>query len=219
MRIKIDKTIVGVVREMGRHKAPRQLAALLVAGVDPSQHLVLRIGRKKADVKSWHDIAKARRPGDRVYIEYLSLLAEPKGPDVPMPAMDLRDAIEEFERRGAVIIETSTGRSTEDRKQRKAMIADAVRSLGFGRALPSDVARAIGAKAGRRKRDLSPWRSIIEAEWDAVVRNPTYEHAIAAMIARGAPDDLSRSAVWRAIEQWRGRGKAGRGASLVKRKR
>ena len=75
MRIKIDKTIVGVVREMGRHKAPRQLAALLVAGVDPSQHLVLRIGRKKADVKSWHDIAKARRPGDRVYIEYLSLLA------------------------------------------------------------------------------------------------------------------------------------------------
>jgi hypothetical protein len=195
-----DKSQVGVIRPLPRHKELRQRAALVADGAS----LLYVIG--KDGVTGWRDVAKQRRAGDVVRVEWLSLLAEPKSAAVPMPAMDLRDAIEELEKRGCVIRETSTGLTTADPVQRKQMIDTAVRSLGFGRALPSDVARAIGAKRGRRDRDWTPWRAIIEHEWDAVRRNPTRKDALAAMVARGAPKDISLTAVHRALVKWRGDG-------------
>lgn len=198
--MRVDNRQIGIIRPIGRHMEERQRTALMADG---ALHIYV-IG--KDGYGGWRDIVRSRRAGDVVRVEWLSLLAEPRSKETPMPAMDLRDAIEEFEKRGCILRETSTGRTTAEPAQRKAMIADAVRSLGFGRALPSDVARAIGAKAGRRRRDWTQWRAIIEAEWDAVRRNPTRKDALAAMVKRGAPKDISLSAVHRALKAWRGDG-------------
>lgn len=198
--MRVDIRQIGIVRPIGRHKEERQRPALVSAGA----RLIYVIG--KDGYRGWRDIVRQCRKGDTVLVEWLSLLAEPRSASTPMPAMDLRDAIEEFEKRGCVIAETSTGLTTADPAQRKQMIDTAVRSLGFGRALPSDVARAIGAKAGRRRKDWTQWRAIIEAEWDAVRRNPTRKDALAAMVRRGAPKDISLSAVHRALKAWRGDG-------------
>lgn len=148
--MKADKTKCGFVRPLKGHTEKRQTVALQAAGAGA----IYVVGR---NCETWRDMAKARRPGDTVLIEALALLAEPKSSAVRWPSQDLRDALEDIERRGAVVVETHTGRRSDDPEQRRSMIEDAVRALGAGqRALPSDVARANGAKGGRRVKQFPP---------------------------------------------------------------
>jgi hypothetical protein len=141
----IDKRKRGFVRPIRKtHTEARQVAALRAAGVS----VLYVVG--KDGVSGWREFTSALRKGDTVYVEGLSLLAEPRSDAVRYPAMDLRDCLEEIERRGATWIETHTGRVSTDPVQRKAAIDDAARSLGMGRALPSDVAREHGKRGGRR---------------------------------------------------------------------
>lgn len=141
------------------HPEARQLAAVRAWGAD----VVLTIPDECA---TWRDAVRLVRRGDVVTIHWLQLIAEPKSPKVRHPAMDMRDAIEEIERKGAVLTEVGTGRSTADAKQRAAMIADAAKSLGAGgRSLSSEQARANGAAAGDRRG--RPKERFTEAEIEA----------------------------------------------------
>ncbi len=170
-----DKSKRGFVRPMSQHKDKRQIEALRAAGVGA----IYVVGK---NCETWMDMTKALRPGDHVMVEALALIAEPKGPAVRWPSQDMRDALEEIERRGAIVIETHTGRRSDNAEQRRAMIADAVRALGAGqRALPSDVARANGAKGGRRAKQFAP--DVIEKArvvWESR-KHKTYKDAAKAL--------------------------------------
>lgn len=127
--------------------------------------------------KTWHDCVRARRSGDVVLLEAVSLIAEPKSKLVPYPAMDMRDAADEIDRRGAVIIEACTMRSTAKPDDRKAMFLDGAKALGQGRALPSHVARENGKRGGRRPKVFTDAEMAkARAVWDSR-KYKTYKEA------------------------------------------
>ncbi len=68
-----------------------------------------------------------------------------------------------------------------------------------------------GRKAGRppTSEALAKHRAVIEAEWLSR-KHSTNRDAVAAMIARGAPQTLTENIVWRAMKQWTGSGSSGR---------
>lgn len=144
------------------HPEARQLDALRSAGADP----ILTI---PDECPTWRDAIRVVRNGDVVLVQFLQLIAEPKSANVRHPAMDMRDAIEAIEGKGASLTEISTGRSTADARQRAAMIADAAKSLGAGgRSLSSAQARANGAAAGSKRG--RPRTTFSEAEIDEARR-------------------------------------------------
>lgn len=144
---------IGIVRDWPRHSVKRQTLAVSEFGAT----VIYTI---PDECPTWREALRFVRKGDRVVIELIQLLPEPKSANVRHPAMDGRDAIEEVERRGGCIIETSTGRSTADAKQRAALIADMAKSVGAGgRSLSSEQARANGSKSttrGRPKAEFTP---------------------------------------------------------------
>jgi hypothetical protein len=136
---------IGIVRDWPRHPAKRQEEALRAAGAT----VILAIPDECA---TWREAVRLVRKADRVAVALIQLLPEPKSAKVRHPAMDGRDAIEEVERRGGHVYETTTGRSTADAKQRAALIDDMARSVGAGgRSLSSAQARANGEKAGSKR--------------------------------------------------------------------
>jgi len=143
--------IIGIVRPWTGHPADRQIAAVKAAGAS----VILIIPDECA---TWRKAVGLIRRGDVAAVHWLQLIAEPKSAKVRHPAMDMRDALEEIERRGGVVVEAGTGRRSDDAKQRAEMIADAARSLGAGgRSLSSEQARINGAQAGaKRGRRRSP---------------------------------------------------------------
>lgn len=164
---------IGIVRNWPRHSVERQTRAVTAAGAT----VVYTI---PDECPTWREALRFVRNGDRVAIEFIQLLPEPKSAKVRHPAMDGRDAIEEIERRGGRLFETSTKRGTADPKQRRALIDDMAKSVGSGgRSLSSEQARVNGAKAGdRRGRKRDPivdenkeaaaniWYSRKVATWD-----------------------------------------------------
>lgn len=144
---------IGIVRDWPRHPVKRQTLAVSAFGAT----VIYTI---PDECHTWREALRFVRKGDCVAIELIQLLPEPKSAKVRHPAMDGRDAIEEVERRGGYIVETSTGRSTADPKQRAALIADMARSVGAGgRSLSSEQARANGSKSrsrGRPKAEFTP---------------------------------------------------------------
>lgn len=123
------------------------------------------IGR---DCATWRDAVRAVRKGDVIVVEALALLPEPKSRKL-IPSMDMRDAVEEIERRGGSLLEARTGRSSLIAKDRAGMIADAARSLGSGgRSLSSMQARSNGAAAGAKRG--RPKTEFTDAEVDAARR-------------------------------------------------
>lgn len=146
----VDKSKCGFVRPMKAHTERRQVEALRAAGAG----VLYVVG--KDGVTGWQQVAASRRKGDVVMIEALCLLASPKSKSVRWPSQDLRDALEAIEARGASVWETHTGLRSTDPAQRRTMIQEAVRALGAGqRSLPSDQARANGAKGGRRPKQFT----------------------------------------------------------------
>ena len=175
--MRVDKTKIGFIRKLKRHTEQRQLDELRRGGL-PANALVYVIGKDGA--KSWRDCLNQRRSGDTVWIYSLAFLADQKSADNPYPSMDLRDAIEKLDQCGTTLIETCTGRTMADPDQRKAMIIDAARSLGQGRALPSSVAKANGAKGGRKAKVFTD-AEIVEAKrvWES--RRKTWRDVAAAL--------------------------------------
>lgn len=172
----VDKSKCGFVRPMKAHKESRQVAALRAAGAG-----VLYIVGKDG-VTGWQQVAASRRKGDVVMVEALCLLASPKSKSVRWPSQDLRDALEAIEARGASVWETHTGLRSTDPAQRRTMIQEAVRALGAGqRSLPSDQARANGARGGRRPKQFPP--EIVEKArrvWESR-KHKTYKECAAAL--------------------------------------
>lgn len=136
---------IGIVREWSRHSVKRQREALTEDGVDVIYSI-------PDECPTWRDAIGFVRVGDTVKVELIQLLPEPKSAKVDQPAQDGRDALDEIRERRAVLVETLTGRSTADPKQRRALIRDMAASLGSGgRYLTSEQARANGEKAGIRR--------------------------------------------------------------------
>lgn len=136
---------IGIVREWSRHSVKRQREALTDAGADVIYSI-------PDECPTWREAVAFVRRGDTVLVELIQLLAEPKSGKVDLPAQDGRDALDEIKERGAVLVETTTGRSTGDGKQRRSLIMDMARSLGSGgRYLTTAQAKANGEKAGIRR--------------------------------------------------------------------
>ena len=136
---------IGIVRDWPRNPVARQVRAVEAAGAT----VVYSI---PDECPTWRDAVRFVRKGDCVLVELIQLLPEPRSAKVRHPAMDGRDAIEEIERRGGYLIETTTNRSTADPKQRAALITDMAKSVGSGgRSLSSEQARANGARAGDKR--------------------------------------------------------------------
>lgn len=95
-------------------------------------------------------ISSVRRNGDTLYIEALALLAEPKSKACKYPSADLIEACDVLTDRGVTIVESSTGRSSANKAEYRAMKKDALTAIAKGgRALPTKQARANGKKGGR----------------------------------------------------------------------
>ena len=174
--MRVDKSKCGFIRPTSQHPERRQIEALRAAGAS----VLYIVGRE--GVTGWREMVAQRRRGDLVMVEGLALLAEPKSKTVRWPSQDLRDALEEIERRGAIVVETHTGRRSDVPEDRRIMIELAVQALGAGqRSLPSDVARANGMKAGRRKKEFTP-EDIDKARhiWESR-KYKTYKQAAAAL--------------------------------------
>lgn len=99
---------------------------LRVAG---AQHIIDLPGKGK---HSWRDAVKLCRPGDTYYVYALVLVPTPRGEDALPPTAQVIDFVSEVHERKGVIIEVYTGRRSDDPKQKRAMIGDAVASLKSG---------------------------------------------------------------------------------------
>lgn len=120
---------------------------------------------------------RSLRKGDLATVAWLGLLADPIG-NVRARRRDLMDTIEEIEGKGAAIWELATGRRSSDKKQRDAMIADAIEGLArqrFDKGFE---------KPGRPPRFSDPEdRAIIWNEWHSK-RNKTNTQAAEAASRR-----------------------------------
>lgn len=110
----------------GSPKRDFQEMELRVAG---AQHIIDLPGKGK---HSWRDAVKLCRPGDTYYVYALVLVPTPRGEDALPPTAQVIDFVSEVHERKGVIIEVYTGRRSDDPKQKRAMIGDAVASLKSG---------------------------------------------------------------------------------------
>lgn len=191
----VDRLRKGFVREFKqRHPAQRQRLALLRADVSG----IYEVGQDGCS--SWRDAVRSLRRGDVLCIEALALLPDERVPGKLQPAADLVEALDEIRDKGAVVLETSTGRRSDNREELKAMRADAIRALGAGgRSLPSAKAKENGGKGGRRPTVFSD-RDMERAEsvWHNLKKFPRWEDAKAAL-----PKDFTSH---RAYKLWGPRG-------------
>lgn len=195
MQIKVDKSKIGFVRPIKqRHSAERQTDAVTQAGAKT----IFTVGED--GVTSWRDVARLTRRGDTVYVEALALLPDERIPRKRQPAVDLIEALDELRDRGAVVVETSTGRRSDRKEELKAMRADAIKSLGAGgRSLPTAQARANGGKGGRCAKVFSE-RDMERAElvWGSLKKYPRWKDVEAAL-----PKGFT---TYRAFKLWGARG-------------
>ena len=102
--------------------------------------------------ETWRDAVKLTRPGDEVYVWVLVHVPTRRGEDDLPPVAQVYEFVREIEARGGVLIEVYSGRRSDRKAEKSAMIADAVRSLKTaGRRLMPPGQR----KPGRRERAAS----------------------------------------------------------------
>lgn len=136
--MQVDKSKIGLTFSDKRQSRPTQESILRGAG---AQH-IRAVGKECA---TWREAVKGVRPGDVVYIVALVQVATERGDDKLPPSGQPAEFILEVHERGASVIETWTGRNSRNQKERREMVAEAVRSLrGGGRKLPPS-----GKPAGR----------------------------------------------------------------------
>lgn len=144
MKRQRSTSLLGYVRPLPRFAASGQEAALYAYGVEPVRTFVE--GRNGETLEA---CIKALRPGNVLAVRHLHLLAPPKLRTDDKPRRELWAAVREIEARGASFAEVSSHRSSLNRDERDAMIADAIEAL---------------THAGRssRKRGSQPGRPPIE---------------------------------------------------------
>jgi hypothetical protein len=174
VQISDERKRKGLIRAFKqRHPADRQRRALTAAGA----HVLYEIGRDGCE--SWRNAVASLRRGDVLYVEAIALLPDERVKGKIQPAVDLIEALDEIRDKGAVVIETSTGRRSDSKADLMAMRADAIKALGAGgRSLPSKKARENGSKGGRRAKVFSD-ADLRRAElvWNGLKRWPRWEDA------------------------------------------
>jgi hypothetical protein len=143
--MQVDKTKIGLTFPDKRQSRVTQDSILRAAG---AQH-IRAVGK---ECSTWREAVKGVRPGDVVYIVALVQVATERGDDKLPPSGQPAEFILEVHERGGSVIETWTGRHSRNQKDRREMVADAVRSLrSGGRKLPPT-----GKPAGRPQNQYSP---------------------------------------------------------------
>lgn len=194
-----ESHILAFVRPLPTHSLRRQQAALVA-------HEPRAWACVGDNVTGWRDVIRILRDGDVLLVERIELLPEPRD-KVRFPAQDLRDAIEAIEARGASIFEAATGRSTAEKADRAALIADAAVALAAGK--------------GRRRKSDKMGRPVLQfsesdtaaalAAWKNLVDYPTWADVRAALPAGFTPHRCYRS--------WGSRGElSARARAKLKRK-
>ncbi|MEQ1698124.1 MAG: hypothetical protein ABL901_20015 [Hyphomicrobiaceae bacterium] len=107
------------------------------------------------------------RRGDTVHVTHLHVLARRLKRSNHNMRLDLWEIMKQIDERGAVVAETSTGRTSADKSQRDDMIRDAIEVLTRGhKARSAKIARANGKLGGRPpKRGIERTRAEAEALW------------------------------------------------------
>lgn len=143
--MQVDKTKIGLTFPDKRQSRATQDSILRAAG---AQH-IRAVGK---ECSTWREAVKGVRPGDVVHIVALVQVATERGDDKLPPSGQPAEFILEVHERGGSVIETWTGRHSRNQKDRREMVADAVRSLrSGGRKLPPT-----GKPAGRPQNQYSP---------------------------------------------------------------
>lgn len=92
------------------------------------------------DCPTWRDVVRITRGGDTIWLIALVMLPASRHKDSMSPTTQVASAMSELIERGAVIVEVHTGRRSDNKRQREAMLEDAIRGLrGGGRRLPAGI--------------------------------------------------------------------------------
>lgn len=143
--MRVDKTKIGMTFNSQRASRAVQEAHIRADGGQDIKHV------GGPGCPTWRDAVRSVRPGDEVRVYALVLVPTERGSDDLPPSGQPAEFILEVHQRGGSVIEVKTGRNSRDAKDRRAMIADAVRSLrSGGRKLP-----ASGLPAGRPAKKYS----------------------------------------------------------------
>lgn len=116
---------MGLTFRHDRESRARQESDVRAAG---AEHII-HVGQQ---CESWRDVIGLVRDGDQIWLPWLALAATERGKDKTAPSGQPAEFILEVHERGGVVIECKTGRRSDDKAQRRDMIADAVRSLRQG---------------------------------------------------------------------------------------
>lgn len=192
----LDKSKIGMVCLSPRVVRETQITALREAGAQ----WIVELGRVVP--KSWRDVAKVVREGDTLFIYSLSLVPTKRGEDDLPPSAQVSEFIMEVHERGGTVVEVLTGRNSRDRKQRRAMTADALKSIRRGTRQP-----ATTRGRGRPKKEFTAEQM---AKAEAAWKSPDYVTNEAA--ARHFPKGFTAKRAW---TLWGPSGRVGK----VKRKK
>lgn len=134
---------------------------------------------------SWRDLFKGVRvirSGDVVYFVALVFVPTGRGDDDLPPALQAQESIHELERAGAVGIEVHTGRRTDKKDERRAMVKTAAASLRQGKRTPP---------AGFKKRGRPPVK--VKPEWVKIWKSRDFATNKEALEAMGNPFGMTRA--------------------------
>lgn len=149
VNVRLSKARCGYVQSVPRHPASGQRAAL-----EPYQ--LGQIFDEDQEEGARSRMVDQLRRNDVVHITHLHLYAKRVARTNHNMRLDLWQALRDLEDHGGSIVETSTGRTTADRKQRDDMIRDAIEILTRGhKARASTIARKNGMKGGRPPKVLT----------------------------------------------------------------
>ena len=171
----MEKSHPGLVFPKMPIKAETQEAMLREAG---ALHIVHVRG-------SWRGLfrgVRVIRPGDTVYFVALVFVPMPRGEDELPPALQAQEFVHELERTGAVGIEVHTGRRTDKKDDRRAMVKTAASSLRQGKRKPP---------AGFKVRGRPPTK--IKPEWLKMWKSLDYATNADALEAMGNPFGMTRA--------------------------
>jgi len=126
----VDPTKIGLTFPSDRLSRQRQEDVVRAAGASR----IIHVG---VDCPSWRDVVRITRQGDTVYIAALSMAPTARTKDDVPPADQPGEIIADFTAYGVTIHEALTGLRSDDREQRRQMLAEAARNIrGGGRQLP-----------------------------------------------------------------------------------
>jgi hypothetical protein len=121
---KIKTTLFGYVRPLARFAASGQETTLIAYGVEPRRVCVE--GRGEGTLASCIQIL---RPGNVLAVRHMHLLAPAKSSNNDKPRRALWAALKAVEDKKASVYEVSTARSSLNKDERDAMLADAIEAL------------------------------------------------------------------------------------------